>query len=85
MGSDSSQENVSPERLQEAVDTIVSQFDYPEAVTIEYEALENGTKQTEITVPESGSNSASVVTLKHDMASEHPLVSTATQTEAGGE
>lgn len=74
MGSDSSHENVAPEQLQEAVDTIVSQFDYPDEVTIEYQSLENGTKQTEITVPESDSNSASVVTLKHDKASEHPLV-----------
>jgi hypothetical protein len=85
MGSDSSHENVSPEQLQEAVDTIVSQFDYPEAVTIEYQALENGTKQTEITVPGSGSNSPSVVTLKHDMSSEHPLVSTENPAETAGE
>lgn len=85
MGSDSSQENVSPEQLQEAVDTIVSQFDYPDEVTIEYRGLENGTKQTEITVPESDSNPASVVTLKHDMASEHPLVTIEDPANTAGE
>jgi hypothetical protein len=85
MGSDSSQKNVSPEQLQEAVDTIVSQFDYPDKVTIEYRSLENGTKQTEISVPESDSNSASVVTLKHNMSSEHPLVTTENPAETAGE
>jgi len=85
MGSDSSHDTVSPERLQEAVDTIVSQFDYPDEITIEYRGLANGTKQTEITVPDSDSNSASVVTLKHDMSSEHPLVSTENPAETAGE
>ncbi|WP_169302474.1 hypothetical protein [Halorientalis salina] len=63
----------------------MSQFDHPEAVAIECKALEDGTKQTEITVPESESDSASVVTLKHDMASAHPLVTIENPTETTGE
>ncbi|SEO47888.1 hypothetical protein SAMN05216388_101328 [Halorientalis persicus] len=85
MESDSSDESVSPEQLQEAVDTIVSQFDYPGEVTIEYRTLEDGTKQTEITIPKSDSNSASVATLKHDMASEHPLLTIENATETAAE
>lgn len=38
--------DVSPEQLQEAVDAILGQFQYPERLRVDHEDLEDGVKQT---------------------------------------
>lgn len=65
---------MAPEQLQEAVDTIVSEFGYPIHMTIEYETLDNGTKQTTFIPRASPGSPNETLTLEHEADSNHPTL-----------
>lgn len=61
---------LSPEQLQEAVDTILGQFQYPKRLRVDHEDLEDGMKQTTFTVED---DERREVVVKYDPSSDQSV------------
>ena len=75
MKTDCSETDLSPSKLQEAIDTIAGEFGYPDSLTIEYTVRPSGEKRTRLTVPSEASTDAAVLVLSHAATSEQPVLS----------
>jgi hypothetical protein len=64
MEDEGSESDVSPEQLQEAVDTILGQFGYPDAMTVEHRSVDAGTKRTAFHLG-AATDSGRTITIEH--------------------
>ncbi|MFD1589335.1 hypothetical protein ACFR9U_20355 [Halorientalis brevis] len=72
METNRSQKDPSPSKLQEAVDAIAGEFDYPDSLTIEYQVRGSGEKRTQFIISTQESDADSILVLSHDATSDHP-------------
>lgn len=73
MKKEGTESEISPEQLQEAVDTILGQFSYPEQMTIKHRSIDTRTKRTEFHVDDE-TDSGRTLVIEHRQRDDQPNI-----------
>lgn len=73
MDEECTEPDISPEQLQEAVDTILGQFSYPERMTIKHRSVDTRTKRTEFHYGD-GTDSGRTLVIRHQQRDDQPKI-----------